>query len=85
MKEIRWSDEKNALNMTMGRPSFEVVAEKLRKGEVLALFDPHPTRDNQKAFVIEINNDTAFVSFVEEEDYIFLKNAWISRKYRFLL
>jgi len=41
----------------------------------------NPGYQNQKMYVLEIDNDAVIVAYVENEDEIFLKTAFPSHKY----
>lgn len=59
------------------------------KGELLAYYPKHPFNSikypNQQVFIINYNNYPYFVPFVEENDYIFIKNCIPERRFKFLM
>lgn len=83
MKEIRFNQDKNKkLKLTRGI-SFDEVAKIIKKKEILEVIDnPNKKKyQNQKLFLIQIENSVIVVPFVEEKDYIFLKTIYPSEKY----
>ena len=84
MVQIRWNTEKakNLLtNADREGVSFEECVIALEEGRVLADL-PHPTRSNQRVFILEINGYAHVVPYVvESEDSIFLKTVFPSRKH----
>ncbi len=80
MKYISWSLEKNELLKNERNISFEEIVLNIESGGLLAL-EEHPIRTNQKIFIVEINNYAFVVPFVENDQEIFLKTAFPSRKY----
>ena len=80
MKSLNWSPEKNAaLKKTRGI-SFEEIALLIEAGEILDVLD-NPGHKGQFIYILDIENYTVVVPFVETEDEIFLKTAFPSRKY----
>jgi hypothetical protein len=87
MKKINWNCDKNTILKQTRDTSFEDVIFCLENGKILDKLD-HPNQQkypNQKLFVVEINEYTYLVPFVETEDEIFLKtiipNRQATRKY----
>lgn len=83
MKEIRFNQDKNTkLKLTRGI-GFDEVAKIIKKNEIQAVIDnPNKKKyQNQKLFLIKIENSVIVVPFVEEKDYIFLKTVYPSQKY----
>ncbi len=82
MKPIRWCEEKNQLLILQRDLSFDMVLEKLEKGEILAKRE-HPDKKrypNQFIFVLRLNGYLCYVPFVENDEEIFLKTIIPSRK-----
>ena len=82
MKPIRWNEEKNQLLILQRGLSFEMVVEKLEKGEILAR-KRHPDLKrypHQFIFVMELDGYVCYVPFVENEEEIFLKTIIPNRK-----
>lgn len=62
--------------------SFEMIIEAISEGRVLGDI-AHPKRENQRVVLVEVAEDVYFVPYVLEKDgNIFLKTAFINRKYR---
>jgi len=62
--------------------SFEMIIEAISEGKVLDDI-AHPKRENQRVMLVEVSGDVYFVPYVLEKDgNIFLKTAFINRKYR---
>jgi hypothetical protein len=81
-KEIRWSDEKDALLLASRGIGFERIAEMIEALRYLAL-EAHwnPLRfPNQRVFVLDVDGYAYLVPFVESPGAIFLKTAIPSRK-----
>ena len=61
---------------------FETIIAAIADGKVLSDM-PHPTRENQRVMLVEVGADLYFVPYVVEKDgEIFLKTAFVNRKYR---
>ena len=79
---IRWNDEKNAWLKRKRRISFERIAEIIDAGNYIDIIK-HPSRSNQRMFVLRIDGYVWAVPYVvegNEEQSIFLKTAFPSRK-----
>ena len=77
---IKWDEKKNALLKLERNLSFEQIAEIIIEEKYLEIIK-HPKRENQRIFVIELNEYIYTVPFVVDEDEnIFLKTAFPSRK-----
>ena len=79
---IRWNDEKNAWLKRDRGVSFEQIAEIIDAGNYLDIIR-HPSRSNQRLFVVRIERYVWAVPYVieeNEEESIFLKTAFPSRK-----
>ncbi|MBP7584242.1 MAG: BrnT family toxin [Spirochaetes bacterium] len=75
-----WDERKNRTLIEERGLSFEEIAEKIIKNEVIDILK-HSKRESQKIFVITINNYTYAVPFIEDRDNnIILKTAYPSRK-----
>ena len=80
--EFDWSDEKNALLMKERGISFEHVLLAVQSGRLIDIIpSPSPTHPEQKCMVIEIDAYAYLVPYVEEEQRIFLKTIYPSRKH----
>lgn len=83
MKPYVWNEEKNNWLKQERGISFEDVIVAINDGKILTIIGhPNQTRyKNQKIFVIEIDEYAYLVPFVEDEEKIFLKTIFPSRKY----
>lgn len=80
MKYLNWSSEKNEILKRERGISFEEIAYLIESGQIIGI-EENPGRSNQKLYILEINNSTIVVPFVENDTEIFLKTAFPSRKY----
>ena len=80
MKYYNWSHEKNELLKAERGISFEEIVLLIESGHILGI-EENPARTNQKIYILEIENYAFVVPFVENENEIFLKTAFPSRKY----
>ena len=83
MIQIRWNIEKaKALQANKDRNyvRFEDCVIAIEEGRILDDL-PHPTRKNQRIFVLEIYDYAYVVPYIEETDGIFLKTVFQSRKH----
>ncbi|MBP9700528.1 DUF4258 domain-containing protein [Candidatus Woesebacteria bacterium] len=82
MKDIQWSEEKNRWLKENRGISFEDVENAILSGSLLdTTSHPHPKRyPNQRVFIITIRSYVFIVPFVEDEEKIFLKTCYPSRK-----
>ncbi|MGB5660582.1 MAG: BrnT family toxin [Thermoanaerobaculia bacterium] len=82
MKYFSWNHGKNASLVQERGISFEEIVFHIENGDVLDLLE-HPNRDrypNQKVFVVNVEGYAYLVSFVEDEQEVFLKTIIPSRK-----
>ena len=80
MKYLTWSLEKNELLKAERGISFEEIALLIESDHILGI-EENPARPNQKIYILEIENYAFIVPFVENQNEIFLKTAFPSRKY----
>ena len=80
MKYLNWNSEKNELLKQERGISFEEIAYLIESGLVIGI-EENPGYPNQKMYVLEIDNYAIIVPFVVNDDEIFLKTAFPSRKY----
>jgi uncharacterized DUF497 family protein len=80
MKYFNWSHEKNELLKAERGISFEEIMLLIESGHILGI-EENPARTNQKIYILEIENYAFVVPFVENQNEIFLKTAFPSRKY----
>lgn len=77
-----WDPEKNEWLKEHRKISFEEIATLLAAGDLWKVTD-HPNQDtypNQRVFLLPIDDYIFFVPFVLEDEKIFLKTAFPSRK-----
>ena len=79
-KGYRWDVEKNEKLISDRGLSFEMITRAIEDGKLLDIID-HPTRPNQQIYIVKINIYAVLVLFVKEDDYVFLKAAYPSRKH----
>ena len=80
--QFDWNPKKNEWLKKNRKISFEEIALLLGEGRVWKVAD-HPNQkkyQNQKVFLVPIDDYIYFVPFVLEEDMIFLKTAFPNRK-----
>ncbi len=75
-KEPKW----NALKSERLKKVRGVSFEEIVKARIVGVED-HPSRDHQKVFFFEYKNKIWVVPFVENENGVFLKTLYPSRKY----
>lgn len=83
MKEVRFNKEKNELLKSKRKLNFEDISEIIKKNKFVKVIE-HPNKrkyQNQRMFLVEVENYIYVVPFVEEKEYIFLKTIYPSRKY----
>jgi len=80
MKYLNWDFEKNEILKHVRGISFEEIAYLIESGQILGI-EENPGRSNQKIYILEIENYAVVVPFIENNDEIFLKTAFPSRKY----
>lgn len=81
--KIIYDKEKNAVIKEKRGISFEEIKKAVREGKLLAIVD-HPNHaryPRQKLLIVNIDNYACVAPFVEQNDSIFLKTAFFSRKY----
>ncbi|MBI2600456.1 DUF4258 domain-containing protein [Candidatus Daviesbacteria bacterium] len=82
MKYFDWDEEKNSLLTELREVSFEDVQIAIEAGRVLDEID-HPSKKrypNQRILIVEIEGYAYYVPYVEDEEKIFLKTIFPSRK-----
>ena len=76
-----WNEEKNNILKNSDRKvSFEDVVYAL-KNELLLDVIPSPTHDNQECLVVNINDYIYIVPYVVDEETVFFKTIYPSRKH----
>jgi len=82
VKIIRWNEEKNSKLKLIRKISFEDIEEAILNANYYHI-EIHPDQEkypNQKKLFVEIENYIYVVPFVENDDEIFLKTIYPSRK-----
>lgn len=80
MKYLNWDPEKNELLKCERGISFEEIAYLIESDQGIGI-EENPGYPNQRMYVLEIDNYAIIVPYVENDDEIFLKTAFPSRKY----
>ena len=80
MKYLNWDKKKNEILKKERGLSFEEIAYFIESEQIIAI-EENPGRPNQKIYILEIEDYTIIVPFTENENEIFLKTAFPSRKY----
>ncbi len=80
MKYLNWDSEKNEILKQVRGISFEEIAYLIESDQILGI-EENPRRSDQKIYILEIENYAVVVPFVENDNEIFLKTAFPSRKY----
>ncbi|MEA3359420.1 MAG: DUF4258 domain-containing protein [Thermodesulfobacteriota bacterium] len=80
MKYLNWDSDKNEILKHVRGISFEEIAHLIESGQILGI-EENAKRSNQKIYILEIEDYAVVVPFVENDDEIFLKTAFPSRKY----
>jgi hypothetical protein len=81
MKRIEWSEEKNKQIQAERDLSFEAIVVAIEQGKLIDIV-PNPSQNhaNQNVLVVNIDDYLVLVPFVEDDEKIFLKTAFRSRK-----
>ena len=80
---ILWNEEKNLKIYKERGISFEDVELAILEDRILDILE-HPNKNkypNQKLMIVEIDNYAYVVPYIEENENIFLKTIFPSRKY----
>ena len=80
MKYLLWNSEKNEMLKRVRGISFEEIAYLIESGQLIGI-EENPGYPGQKMYVLGIDNYAIVVPYVENDDEIFLKTAFPSRKY----
>ena len=79
----KWDEEKNNILKETRNISFFEIVTAIENRQALEIIDnPISNHINQKCFVIELNNYIYLVPFVKNENEIFLKTIFPSRKHK---
>jgi NAD(P)H-nitrite reductase large subunit len=79
MKKVNWNVEKEQLLKETRNIDLERVATMIEDNEILGVYDV-PSRPGQKMFAVNYDGYAICVPFVENEEEIFIKTAYNSRK-----
>ena len=82
MKPFEWDNKKNDLLKKSRLISFEEIVKAINSGKNIDVFN-HPNQikyPGQKIYVVNINKYIYLVPFIEEDNYIFLKTIFPSKK-----
>ena len=81
MKRIEWNEDKNKQLQVERNLSFEAIVVAIEQGKLIDIVpNPSSYHAHQNVLVVEIDNYLVLVPFVEDEEKIFLKTAFKSRK-----
>ena len=80
MKYLNWDPQKNDVLKQVRGISFEEIAYLIESGQIIGI-EENPSRPGQKMYILEIDNYAVIVPYVENDNEIFLKTAFPSRKY----
>lgn len=80
MKIVNWSLEKAELLKKTRNIDLDRIAAMIGEKEFLGVAKV-PSRDRQNMFILEYDDYIVCVSFVENENEIFLKTAYKNRKF----
>lgn len=81
MKRIEWSEEKNKQLQEERDLSFEAIVVALEQGKLIDIVPNLSGHySHQNVLVVEIDDYLILVPFIEDEEKIFLKTAFKSRK-----
>lgn len=83
MKYVAWDPKKNERLKAERGISFEEVMDAIVEGKTIAILrnkneDRYP---NQRVYVVEIDDYAYLVPFVEDDEKVFLKTMYPSRKH----
>lgn len=80
---FNWSEEKNLLLKKTRNLSFEDVVVAIERGDLIDIIsNSSKNHQEQSCFIVKINNYAHIVPYVENENGIFLKTIYLSRKYK---
>ncbi len=81
LKRFEWNDDKNQLLQKERDLSFEQIQIAIEQGHVVDIIHhPKTGYDHQQLLIIDIEGYIVLVPFVEDDEKIFLKTAFKSRK-----
>ncbi len=80
VKYFDWDESKNEWLIKNRGISFEICMVYILRGDVLDILKNHAPYEHQKVFIIKIEGYVYLVPYVEDEEKIFLKTIFPSRK-----
>ena len=83
IKIITWNQEKDKLLKSKRGIGFQEIVDAINSSGFIDRID-HPNRERcpkQKIFVVNVDEYVYLVPFVEDDEKIFLKTIYASRKY----
>ena len=83
MKTYNWNIQKNEILKKQRKVSFEKVMDAMMNGKILDIIKrPNSEKyPDQKIFIIDVDDYCYLIPFVENDNEIFLKTIFPSRKY----
>ena len=80
MKYFAWDEDKNQKLMFERGVSFEICVELINKELVIDVIENHPPYEHQRVYLLNIDDHVYRVPFVEDDEKVFLKTIYPSRK-----
>jgi uncharacterized DUF497 family protein len=80
VKYFDWDESKNEWLIKNRGVSFELCLVYIQRGDILEILENHEPYEHQKIFIINIEGYVYQVPYVEDEEKIFLKTIYPSRK-----
>jgi len=83
MKPFDWNRQKSTILRSSRGIGFEEVVNAINEGHILAVIE-HPNKHkypNQKIYIIDFDDYIYCIPFIEDNEKIFLKTIYPSRKY----
>jgi uncharacterized DUF497 family protein len=83
---FNWNEQKNKILKESRGVSFEEIVVAIENGDLLEIIpSPSKNHQDQNCFVVSVKDYAYIVPYVEDENEIFLKTIYPSRKYKKLL
>ncbi|MBF0260110.1 MAG: toxin [Desulfamplus sp.] len=80
MNYFNWNNQKNQILKRERAISFEEVVLLIQSGQIIDVLE-NPVKPNQKLYILSIDDYAYVVPFVENDEEIFLKTIFPSRKF----
>jgi len=81
MKRFEWNEDKNKQLQAERDISFEAIVVAIEQGQLVDIVpNPSSHHAHQNVLVVEMDDYLVLVPFVEDEEKIFFKTAFRSRK-----